>query len=272
MNSIDKTTELTGDDSRDQLMDQSVVDLSCLSRNVWLIKVPKYLSKRLENLKPMQEIGKLVMNLDDKQKGLNQVLWKLSPKLLSSADTDCGGGGVDDKENQQQLMSPTEHIITFASVDNQLMTVFSENTTETNETRIEGTVVKRGDCRPRESTSYLDFQRLRAKRADKTLRPVIQLDRSITVFKPISGHSSTRTGSLGPRPEIKCKYDKPVVKNMLFQAYEKHRYYTMRDLERLTLQPLYYLKEIVREICVYNIRNPHKYMWELKPEFRNYKK
>ena len=31
-----------------------------------------------------------------------------------------------------------------------------------------------------------------------------------------------------------------------------------------------YLKEILKEICNYNAKNPHKNMWELKPEFRHY--
>ena len=33
-----------------------------------------------------------------------------------------------------------------------------------------------------------------------------------------------------------------------------------------------HLKEILRSICVYNTKNPHKNMWELKPEYRHYDK
>lgn len=32
-----------------------------------------------------------------------------------------------------------------------------------------------------------------------------------------------------------------------------------------------YLKEILKEVCNYNLKNPHKNMWELKPEYRHYK-
>lgn len=32
-----------------------------------------------------------------------------------------------------------------------------------------------------------------------------------------------------------------------------------------------YLKEILNEVCNYNLKNPHRNMWELKPEFRHYK-
>lgn len=84
--------------------------------------------------------------------------------------------------------------------------------------------------------------------------------------------------------------DKEVVQNALFAAFEKHQYYNIKDLERITKQPVVsillfiysfklkkfffqpYLKEILKEICNYNAKNPHKNMWELKPQFRHYKK
>jgi len=38
-----------------------------------------------------------------------------------------------------------------------------------------------------------------------------------------------------------------------------------------TKQPVAYLKEILNEVCHYNVKNPHKHMWELKSEYRHYK-
>lgn len=90
---------------------------------------------------------------------------------------------------------------------------------------------------------------------------------------------------------------------MMFAAFEKHQYYNIKDLVRITKQPVVsnllkfcsalpnysffaflqitlcpltfffqtYLKEILKEVCDYNIKNPHKNMWELKPEYRHYK-
>lgn len=40
---------------------------------------------------------------------------------------------------------------------------------------------------------------------------------------------------------------------------------------QITRQPIVYLKEILKEVCNYNLKNPHKNMWELKPEYRHYK-
>ena len=58
---------------------------------------------------------------------------------------------------------------------------------------------------------------------------------------------------------------------ILFSAFEKHQYYNIRDLVKITNQPIVYLKEILKDVCSYNLKNPHKNMWELKPEYRHYK-
>lgn len=58
---------------------------------------------------------------------------------------------------------------------------------------------------------------------------------------------------------------------MLFAAFEKYQYYNIKDLVKITRQPITYLKEILKEVCNYNLKNPHKNMWELKPEYRCYK-
>lgn len=58
---------------------------------------------------------------------------------------------------------------------------------------------------------------------------------------------------------------------MLFNAFEKHQYYNIKDLVKITKQPVTYLKEILKEVCDYNMKNPHKNMWELKREYRHYK-
>lgn len=57
---------------------------------------------------------------------------------------------------------------------------------------------------------------------------------------------------------------------MLFNAFEKHQYYNIKDLVEVTNQPISYLKEILKEYCVYSVKNPHKNMWNLKPEYRHY--
>ena len=60
-----------------------------------------------------------------------------------------------------------------------------------------------------------------------------------------------------------------MVQEKLFAAFEKHQYYNIKDLIKITRQPVSYLKEILNELCKYNVREPHKNTWELKPEYRH---
>ena len=69
----------------------------------------------------------------------------------------------------------------------------------------------------------------------------------------------------------KSRDDKDKVQEILFALFEKHQYYNIKDLVRETNQPVTYLKSILNEVCNYNMKNPHKNMWELKPEYRHYK-
>ena len=70
----------------------------------------------------------------------------------------------------------------------------------------------------------------------------------------------------------KSRDDKDHVMEMLFALFEKHQYYKINDLVKATKQPVPYLKQILNEICDYNMKNPHRNMWELKAEYRHYKK
>lgn len=95
----------------------------------------------------------------------------------------------------------------------------------------------------------------------------------------------------------KMKADKQVLLDMLFSAFEKRQYYSIKQLVDLTNQPVVrapgtiggqtslnvsssqispflshqlYLKKILRDIGTYHVRGGHKYTWGLKPEYRCY--
>merc|ERR1712080_573440 len=62
----------------------------------------------------------------------------------------------------------------------------------------------------------------------------------------------------------KMRDDKEKVQEILFALFEKHQYYNIKDLVTETRQPAAYLKEILKEVCDYNVRQPHRNMWESK--------
>lgn len=58
--------------------------------------------------------------------------------------------------------------------------------------------------------------------------------------------------------------------DMLFQAFEKHQYYTLKDLQFITKQSVFVLKAILKDIGDYSKDPAHRQMWELKEEYRHY--
>lgn len=237
------------------------VNMENSSGKVWLIKVPKYLSSRMKIAKPMTEIGKIkiISYSDDEQ----NILFNLSKEIVESKTSS------DSKENS---LIPREHQFLLTKNENQTLAIFSHNN-KSMKVSIDGSVTQKGECRPVMNSNYLTLNKERVKKAAKPLRVVQQLDRTVVVFKPISTHKTNNFGNNINKNSSNKRYkrDKEIVKNILFKAFEKHQFYTIKDLEKITQQPILHLKEVLKQICNYNVKYPHKNMWELKPEFRHYK-
>ncbi|CAG5865443.1 unnamed protein product [Menidia menidia] len=137
---------------------------------------------------------------------------------------------------------------------------------------VEGMVVHRAECRPAASDSYMKIKRLQIDSA-KPQRLSQQLDKAITtIFKPVANHDFNVDYDKKKKSEGKMvRAERQVVLDMLFSAFEKHQYYSFKDLVDITKQPVTYLKEIMREIGTCNRKGAHKSTWELKPEYRHYR-
>ncbi|XP_015228326.1 PREDICTED: general transcription factor IIF subunit 2-like [Cyprinodon variegatus] len=172
-------------------------------------------------------------------------------------------------EKDESLQIPREYPFTMHTVGAQTMAVFSQS--EADEISLEGMVVHRAECRPVVSDSYMKVKRLQIESA-KPQRLAQQLDRAVTtIFKPVANHDFNLEFEKKKKSEGKMvRADRQVVLDMLFSAFEKHQYYSFKDLVDITKQPVTYLKEIMREIGTCNRKGAHKSTWELKPEYRHY--
>lgn len=157
---------------------------------------------------------------------------------------------------------------------------------------MEGRIVQKLECRPYADTCYMKLKLESIKKASQPIRKVQPLDKIVQTFKPISDHKHNVRSLMKSQcfsqllifnvfkieyknrksqEGKKARDDKNAVLDMLFNAFEKHQYYNIKDLVKITQQPIAYLKEILKEVCDYNMKNPHKNMWELKREYRHYK-
>ena len=136
------------------------------------------------------------------------------------------------------------------------------------------------------SSTFSNRHQIKAAGRTK-FNPVVQLDQT-PVVKPAKNVTAPK------QLDKRARDDRDEVLDRIFTAFHSFEFYTFKDLVHTTKQPpvsLYhcvpllhtvlqqcthliqtYLKEILKEVCIYNTRAPHKNMWQLKPEFRHYKK
>uniref|UniRef100_A0A667XXX4 General transcription factor IIF subunit 2 n=1 Tax=Myripristis murdjan TaxID=586833 RepID=A0A667XXX4_9TELE len=242
------------------MSEKGEVDLTGAKQNtgVWLVKVPKYLSQQWAKATGRGEVGKLRIC---KNQGKAEVSFTLNEELTAI-------DGMADKKVQ----APREHPFTMQTVGGQTLAVFTETSSGEHKIALEGVVVQRAECRPAVSESYMKLKRIQIEESSKPVRLSQQLEKAVTNnYKPVANHAYNLEYERKKKEEGKrARADKQQVLDMLFSAFEKHQYYNIKDLVDITKQPVIYLKEILRDIGIYNVKGTHKNTWELKPEYRHY--
>uniref|UniRef100_A0A4W6D0Q6 General transcription factor IIF subunit 2 n=1 Tax=Lates calcarifer TaxID=8187 RepID=A0A4W6D0Q6_LATCA len=251
------------------MSEKGEVDLTGAKQNtgVWLVKVPKYLSQQWAKATGRGEVGKLRI--------CKYVSFTLNEELTVIE-------GIEDKT----VSAPREHPFTMQSVGGQMLAVFTETSSGESDgsssgsgagagpdkIALEGVVVQRAECRPAVNENYMRLKRLQIEESSKPARLSQQLDKAVTNnYKPVANHAYNLEYERKKKEEGKrARADKQQVLDMLFSAFEKHQYYNIKDLVDITKQPVSYLKEILRDIGIYNVKGTHKNTWELKPEYRHY--
>uniref|UniRef100_A0A8C3LFS5 General transcription factor IIF subunit 2 n=1 Tax=Chrysolophus pictus TaxID=9089 RepID=A0A8C3LFS5_CHRPC len=258
---------------RAAMSEKGELDLTGAKQNtgMWLVKVPKYLSQQWSKASGRGEVGKLRIA---KNQGRTEVSFTLNEELASISDIAGKPASVS---------APREHPFLLQSVGGQTLTVFTESSTESQPEEksesgsydklcLEGIVVQRAECRPAASENYMKLKRFQIEESSKPVRLSQQLDKAVTTnYKPVANHQYNIEYEKKKKEDGKrARADKQQVLDMLFSAFEKHQYYNIKDLVDITKQPVIYLKEILREIGIYNVKGTHKNTWELKPEYRHY--
>ncbi|XP_023378775.1 general transcription factor IIF subunit 2 [Pteropus vampyrus] len=203
-------------------------------------KVPKYLSQQWAKAPGRGEVGKLRIA---KNQGRTEVSFTLNEDLANIHD--IGG-------KPASVSAPREHPFVLQSVGGQTLTVFTESASD--KLSLEGIVVQRAECRPAASENYMRLKRLQIEESSKPVRLSQQLDRVVTTnYKPVANHQYN----------VSLRILLHSVTSLLFSV-------SWTQFLLLSLSFKVYLKEILKEIGVQNVKGIHKNTWELKPEYRHY--
>lgn len=135
---------------------------------------------------------------------------------------------------------------------------------------VEGIVNKEVFIRPVMNSEYLEFKR-RMRAAEEEKVKVIdyfsEMKRSgkYSMLKEMDVLARKRKQML--QEKKRERLDKEAVMEILFNAFEIHERWTVKDLADFSGQPVAYMQEIVNEVCVLNKRD-HRNTYELKPEYK----
>ncbi|CAL1545549.1 unnamed protein product [Lymnaea stagnalis] len=257
------------------------VDFSAAGRGVWLVKVPKYLSEQWKTCPNGTDVGKLKIS-KSKPTGKPDIIFTSFDVTSKSRPTSHDGvaqmaGPSIIQKPSSGMSGARNHQFLVTNVGNQNLVVMSQSKTDINgkelpieKISIEGKVLQRAECHPIVDAQYRQLKKEQVQAQNTPQRQIKLLPGIVHSYKPVSDHFNFEDKKT-KKAEKRSRAEKDKVMDVLFNAFEKHQFYNVKDLVGITKQPVPYLKEILKEICSYNMTAPHKNMWELKPEFRHYK-
>lgn len=224
------------------------LDTSNIDRRIWLVKVPEYVFEFLNELENNQEIGSVKI-YQSKKGELPIVIVHL---------------------NNLAKTAPNDHILQFSKCNREIY-VFEEDVVG-KAVSINGKVEQECSMKPFLNELYREVLKQRNDTFNVAKRAVQMLDSEDMMHVGAIPHLREHDLLIQKRRRVESddkreRLPKSEITDLLFKAFEKHPRWTFNDLMKHIRQPSAYLKEILREIAIYNKRGPYKNMYELRPEY-----
>ncbi|OVA18120.1 Transcription initiation factor IIF [Macleaya cordata] len=158
------------------------------------------------------------------------------------------------------------------------MCVFSQ--TNEGKATVEGKVLNKFDMKPH-TENIEDYGKLCRERTNKYMVKsrqvkVIENDRGEHMIPKPAMLSSIASSSKDKNKAVPTKgsdsrrsrRDRGEMEAIMFKLFERQPNWTLRQLIQETDQPEQFLKDILKELCVYNNRGTNQGSYELKPEYK----
>jgi len=181
--------------------------------------------------------------------------------------TPLGKGSASDNK------LPREHEFTFHGASDQKLIIISKtkHLEHTEVRKIEGQVAKRAQLKPPRNKIYDQFKskRIQITNTPKMVVQKVTLREARTAQKhkdqQVMENERNQTGSAtrtAPRME------EGKLMEVVLDLFQKHEYYHINDLIKITLQPQKALREVLDQIGQQNKNPDHKHKWELKDDYK----
>ncbi|VDN96339.1 unnamed protein product [Rodentolepis nana] len=275
------------------------VDTSRAKDGVWLVKVPNYLCDLWMKGNTEKVVGEVVITATDpnsNNKDQSNVCLVTDDALIAEAgensdfipkkhkflvqmlssehpsDKKSSPGNVSAMVGQELVVLCEEDIPQVSNDPSSSLAISSQRNRSSRRYSFFGRVNSRAECRPPDNLRYMKLKAEQLKAKNRAKHNICILEKPVQTNLPVSKPVFEVQLENRKKTEGKnLRREREDVLQDLFKAFERHQYYTFKDLVNLTKQPANYLQEILKEIGVFNSRPPHQNMWELKPEYRHYK-
>ncbi|XP_057445783.1 uncharacterized protein LOC130737927 [Lotus japonicus] len=238
------------------------VDTSKSDRAVWLMKCPPLVSRSLyaPPSDPSRPVAKVVVSIDP----------------LNSNDDDSSPQFTMELAGTESGNIPKCYAMDM-SKDFIPMSVFSD--TQQGKISVEGKILNKFDMRPHNQSLEL-YGKLCRERTNKYMvknRQIQVIDNDTGAhMRPMPGMISFSVSGPSDKKKTQAKTtemkrtrrDRGEMEEIVFKLFERQPNWSLRNLIQETDQPEQFLKDILKDLCVYNNKGTNQGTYELKPEYR----
>ncbi|CAN0908172.1 General transcription factor IIF subunit 2 [Linum grandiflorum] len=238
------------------------LETSKAERSVWLMKCPSLVSHSLRS-----------PSSDDLSSPVAKVIVSVDP--LNSNSDDSSTQFTMELAATESGNTPKSYTLAM-SKDFVPMSVFAE--TSQGKVFVEGKILNKFDVKPHSENleKYGKLCRERTKKYMTKNRQVQVIDNDNgTHMRPMPGMMTTSfTVHEKKKPPAKAsdtkrtRRDRGEMEDIMFKLFERQPNWTLRQLIQETDQPELFLKDILKELCVYNNKGSNQGSYELKPEYK----
>ncbi|XP_008465664.1 uncharacterized protein LOC103503304 isoform X1 [Cucumis melo] len=238
-------------------------------RAMWLLKCPQVVTRALSNSPdaPSRPVAKVIVSVDPLQSNDDDDS-SSTEFTMELASTDSGNA----------LRSYTLNM----STDFIPMSVFSESSQDSSfvlgKFTVEGKILNKFDMKPHDQ-NLERYGKLCRERTHKSMTKSrqIQVIDHVTGghMRPMPGMDVLSFGAAEKKKVVskgsetkRLRKERGELEKIIFKLFERQPYWTSKQLIQETDQPEQYMKEILKDLCVYNNKGVHQGTYELKPEYK----
>ncbi|XP_043701913.1 general transcription factor IIF subunit 2-like isoform X1 [Telopea speciosissima] len=241
---------------------ENLLETAKADRAVWLMKFPPVVSRSWQSL-------------TDSTRPLAKVVLSVDP-LRSSDDDDNSSPQFTMELNGNESENVPKRYSLDMSTDFIPICVFSQ--TSQGKVSVEGKVLNKFDMKPhnKDIGNYGKLCRERTTKYSTKARQVQVIDDNRGVHMrpmplgllPSGAKDKKKTVPVKGSEMKRTRRDRGEMEDIMFKLFERQPNWTLRQLIQETDQPEQFVKDLLKELCVYNNKGTNQGSYELKPEYK----